>query len=91
MKKLNLGNARQTSSLSELLRSADVVSLHVPANATTRKLMDASALDLLKGSAVLINASRGDVVDLAALACAHWADIENHFIAAHIRDGTDYA
>ncbi len=68
VKKLNLGNARQANSLSELLRSADVVSLHVPANATTRNLMDASALDLLKGSAVLINASRGDVVDLAALA-----------------------
>ena len=68
VKKLNLGNARQTDSLSELLRSADVVSLHVPANATTRNLMDASALDLLQDNSVLINASRGDVVDLAALA-----------------------
>lgn len=68
VKKLNMGNARQAGSLDELLRTADVVSLHVPATPQTRNLIDARALGLMKRSAVLINASRGDVVDLDALA-----------------------
>lgn len=68
VKKLNLGNARQVESLDELLSSADVVTLHVPATPRTRNLMDAAALAKMKPEAVLINASRGDVVDLDALA-----------------------
>ena len=68
VKKLNLGNARQVESLDELLSSADVVTLHVPATPRTRNLMDAAALAKMKPQAVLINASRGDVVDLDALA-----------------------
>ncbi|MEQ8484719.1 MAG: phosphoglycerate dehydrogenase [Pseudomonadales bacterium] len=68
VKKLNLGNARQVESLDELLCSADVVTLHVPATPRTRNLMDAAALAKMKPEAVLINASRGDVVDLDALA-----------------------
>jgi len=55
-------------SLDELLSLADVVSLHVPANATTAGMIDARAIGRLKKAAVLINASRGNVVDLAALA-----------------------
>jgi len=53
--------------LDELLRTADVVSLHVPLNASTRNLMSARQFGLMKPSAVLINTCRGPVVDEAAL------------------------
>ena len=68
VKKLNLGNARQVSTLNELLESADVVTLHVPATQQTRNMLDADALDRMQPHAVLINASRGNVIDLDALA-----------------------
>jgi phosphoglycerate dehydrogenase-like enzyme len=53
--------------LDELLRDADVVSLHVPLNADTRNLMSTRQFGLMKPSAVLINTCRGPVVDEAAL------------------------
>jgi phosphoglycerate dehydrogenase-like enzyme len=53
--------------LDELLRTADVVSLHVPLNASTRNLMSARQFGLMKPSAVLINTCRGPVVDETAL------------------------
>jgi len=53
--------------LAELLGRADVVSLHVPLSAETRHLIDARALALMKPTAVLVNTSRGAVVDEAAL------------------------
>jgi D-3-phosphoglycerate dehydrogenase len=68
VKKLNLGNARQVDSLDELLRTADVVTLHVPATPQTRMMFDRRAIGRLKPASVLINASRGNVVDLDALA-----------------------
>ncbi len=68
VKKLNLGNARQVSTLNELLEHADVVTLHVPATTQTRNMIDADALDRMQSHAVLINASRGNVIDLDALA-----------------------
>ncbi|MEZ5558456.1 MAG: phosphoglycerate dehydrogenase [Pseudomonadales bacterium] len=68
VKKLNLGNARQVDSLDALLSAADVVSLHVPATPQTRGMLDARTLSRLKPGAVLINASRGNVIDLDALA-----------------------
>ncbi|NBC22913.1 MAG: phosphoglycerate dehydrogenase [Gammaproteobacteria bacterium] len=68
VKKLNMGNARQMDSLEELLRLADVVTLHVPATPQTRNMIDAAALELMKPESVLINASRGNVIDLDALA-----------------------
>jgi D-3-phosphoglycerate dehydrogenase / 2-oxoglutarate reductase len=68
VKKLNLGNARQVDELGELLRSADVVTLHVPATPQTRMMIDDAALAQMKPESVLINASRGNVVDLDALA-----------------------
>jgi len=52
----------------ELLRTSDVVTLHVPLNGTTRHLIGEAQLALLKPEAVLINTSRGPVIDERALA-----------------------
>jgi len=68
VRKLNLGNARQIDDLDDLLATADVVTLHVPANRSTANLMSAERLTRMKHHAVLINASRGNVVDIPALA-----------------------
>lgn len=57
-------------SLDELLRTADVVSLHVPLNRVTRGMISDRELDLMKPTAILINTCRGPVVDEAALARA---------------------
>ncbi|HUG55537.1 MAG TPA: D-glycerate dehydrogenase [Candidatus Limnocylindrales bacterium] len=54
--------------LDELLRESDFVSLHVPLLAETRHLIDAEALRKMKRTAVLVNTSRGPVVDERALA-----------------------
>jgi len=56
--------------LHELLESADVVTLHVPLTDETRGLIGDSAFDTMKKGAFVINASRGGVVDEAALARA---------------------
>jgi D-3-phosphoglycerate dehydrogenase len=53
--------------LDELLSSADIVSVHCPLNASTHHLLGARELGLMKSSAMLINTSRGPVVDQAAL------------------------
>ena len=66
--KLSLGNAISCRSLDELLRAADVVSLHVPGTPETAGMIGARELDLLKPGAIVINAARGEVVDLDALA-----------------------
>jgi (S)-sulfolactate dehydrogenase len=55
-------------SLEQLLRESDVVSLHIPLNAETRGLLDASRLALMKSNAVLINTARGGLIDEHALA-----------------------
>ncbi len=56
--------------LDELLATADVVSLHLPLSDETRHLIDANALASMKPKAVLVNTSRGPIVDEAALAAA---------------------
>ncbi len=53
--------------LDELLRESDIVSLHIPLAPSTRGLIGARELGLMRPSAVLINTSRGPVVDQAAL------------------------
>jgi D-3-phosphoglycerate dehydrogenase len=55
------------ASLPELLSSSDIVSLHVPASPGTRHLVDREFLSSLRPGAILLNTSRGDVVDEAAL------------------------
>lgn len=65
--KLPLGNAQQISTLEELLSTCDVISLHVPENASTKNLMSAERIAQLKADSVLINAARGTVVDIDAL------------------------
>jgi D-3-phosphoglycerate dehydrogenase / 2-oxoglutarate reductase len=54
-------------SLEDLLRTSDVVSLHVPLTAATRHLIDAPRLALMRPSAALVNTSRGGLVDQTAL------------------------
>ncbi|MEY3668058.1 MAG: hypothetical protein RL572_1598 [Pseudomonadota bacterium] len=66
--KLPLGNAVQVSSLRELMQTCDVVSLHVPETPQTENMLGAEQLSWMKKGAILINASRGTVVDIDALA-----------------------
>ncbi len=67
-RKLPLGNATRVDSLKTLLAEADVVTLHVPQDKTTVNLMSRERLEQMKKGAHLINASRGTVVDIDALA-----------------------
>lgn len=53
--------------LRELVRNSDIISLHVPLNETTEKLIGAEEIGMMKDSAILINTSRGPVVDETAL------------------------
>src|SRR5690606_37147444 len=66
--KLPLGNATQVRYLDELLATSDIISLHVPETRTTQNMMGAREIGLIKEGAILINASRGTVVDIDALA-----------------------
>ena len=68
--RLPLGNAREMASLDDLLQAADVVSLHVPETPETVKMIGAAQLAAMKPGSHLINASRGSVVDIDALAAA---------------------
>jgi D-3-phosphoglycerate dehydrogenase len=65
--KLPLGNAKQIRDLKELLKNSHVVTLHVPSDATTRNMISADTLKAMKKGGILLNYSRGDVVDLKAL------------------------
>jgi len=67
VKKLPLGNARSVDSLDDLLMASDFVTLHVPETNLTRNMMDATKLQLMRKGSCLLNASRGNVVDIPAL------------------------
>lgn len=62
--------AERIEQLDDLLRTADAVSLHVPLTDTTRHLIDAVALGAMSAGAIIINTSRGGIIDDAALAAA---------------------
>jgi len=68
VKKLSLGNAKPVSSLEELLKVSDTVTIHVPSTQLTRNMISVSQIALMKKGSCLINASRGDVVDYKAVA-----------------------
>jgi D-3-phosphoglycerate dehydrogenase / 2-oxoglutarate reductase len=68
--KLPLGNATQIRNLHDLLGKADVVSLHVPEIAATKDMMGEAEFAAMKKGAIFINAARGTVVDIPALAAA---------------------
>jgi len=72
--KLCLGNAVRLDNMAEILRLADVVSIHVSGKPQNVNLVGAAQLELMKRDAILINLSRGYVVDIDAL-------------AMHLRDG----
>ncbi|MCG8412584.1 MAG: phosphoglycerate dehydrogenase [Pseudomonadales bacterium] len=68
--KLPLGNATQLETLEELMSTCDVISLHVPETVQTKDMIGARELGWMKDSAILINASRGSVVEINDLADA---------------------
>lgn len=72
--KLSLGNARAAGGLDDLLARSDVVTLHVPETPQTKDMISAKELARMKPGAMLINASRGTVVDIEALAEALHSD-----------------
>jgi D-3-phosphoglycerate dehydrogenase len=67
-RKLSLGNARTAVDLDDLLERADVVTLHVPETPQTLRMIGAAQLARMRPGTALINASRGTVVDIDALA-----------------------
>jgi glyoxylate reductase len=71
--------------LDELLACSDYISLHVPLTQRTRHLIDASALKRMRPTAILVNTSRGAVIDQAALVDA----LRAGEIAAAALDVTD--
>ena len=65
--KLPHGNAKQIRDLKELLKQSNIVTLHVPSDKTTRKMISDETLSVMQKGTILLNYSRGDVVDLDAL------------------------
>jgi D-3-phosphoglycerate dehydrogenase / 2-oxoglutarate reductase len=72
--KLPLGNAEPVASLAELLEQADILSLHVPDTELTRNMIGEPELARMRPGTHLINASRGKVVSIDALADALRSD-----------------
>ena len=66
--KLALGNAQPASTLDDLLAQSDVVTLHVPDTPATRRMIGVTEIRAMRRGAMLINASRGTVVDIEPLA-----------------------
>jgi D-3-phosphoglycerate dehydrogenase len=66
--RLSMGNNYSTKTLDELLAQSDFVTLHVPETPQTKGMMGAREIAVMREGAYLLNASRGTVVDIAALA-----------------------
>lgn len=66
--KLPLGNAVARKTIKEVVSAADIITLHVPENETTKNLINKNILKHFKPGSILINYARGEVVDLEALA-----------------------
>jgi D-3-phosphoglycerate dehydrogenase len=67
-KKLPMGNAQSCRTMNELIENSDIITLHVPGGASTENMINAETLQYFKKGSILINCSRGEVVDLDALA-----------------------
>jgi len=70
LSKLPMGNNRAVNTLDTLLDQSDFVSLHVPATPQTKNMIGKAELATMKKGSYLLNASRGSVVDIPALAAA---------------------
>jgi glyoxylate reductase len=77
--------AGSTDPIDDVLRNSDFVSLHVPLTADTEHLIGARALKQMKPTSVLINTSRGGIIDQSALKDA----LENGTITGAALDVTD--
>lgn len=67
IEKLALGNATKIDSLDELLKTCDVITLHVDGRKDNKCLIDKSKIEMMKKGSYLVNLSRGHVVDIPAL------------------------
>jgi D-3-phosphoglycerate dehydrogenase len=67
VERLALGNATKIDSLDELLRTCDVITLHVDGRKENENIIDKEKIALMKKGAILLNLSRGHVVDIPAL------------------------
>ncbi len=65
--RLSLGNAQSSRNLDDLLKKSDIITLHVPGTTETKNLINVQRLKKMKPGAVLINLSRGDVMDVWAV------------------------
>lgn len=68
--KMPLGNAEPVKKLEQLLKKADIVTLHVPGAKSTKNIINEKTLKQMKQGAILINLSRGDVMDTDAVKVA---------------------
>jgi D-3-phosphoglycerate dehydrogenase / 2-oxoglutarate reductase len=75
--RLPMGNNHATKTLDEMLGQSDFVTLHVPETPQTRGMFGAREIEAMRAGSYLLNASRGTVVDIAALAAA----LESHHLA----------
>ncbi len=67
VEKLALGNATKVSTLEELLSTCDIISLHVDGRKDNLNLINQEKISLMKKGAILVNLSRGHVVEIPAL------------------------
>ncbi len=67
LSKLALGNAQSVSSIDELVRTSDVITIHVPDTESTRSMFGCSEIAMMKPGSYLLNNARGSIVDLYAM------------------------